>query len=79
MNFYGEFPPLRKIPPLVSLLLRNLRSLSDGAAGENFGNLATFSVEFPFRNRDLNTLKPQNFRLRRPRTVNMYPGYSATD
>ena len=56
--------------PLFCSDLRNLRfySESDAAAGENFVNLAQFSIEFSLRNRDFDTETPI-FRLRRLRAV----------
>ena len=64
MNFYGKFPPL------FCSDLRNLRfySESDGAAGENFGNLVQFSIGFCLRNRDFNSLKPQKFSPAAPKS-----------
>ena len=66
MNIYGK-------SPLVLLQSENLRFLSDGAAGENFGNLVQFSIGFCLRNRDFNSLKPQKFSPAAPKNVQYLP------
>ena len=66
-------PPLKENSPLVLLQSENLRFLSDGAAGENFGNLVQFSIGFCLRNRDFNSLKPQKFSPAAPKNVQYLP------
>ena len=65
--------PLKENSPLVLLQSENLRFLSDGAAGENFGNLVQFSIGFCLRNRDFNSLKPQKFPPAAPKNVQYLP------